>query len=146
MKHYVLGFVFNQTENRVLLVKKKRPEWQKGHWNGIGGKIESVDRHPLDAMLRESVEETGHNYPFKHKITFDCPGGTVYVFAATVAVYGTSKGKELIPFQQLENELLQVWELINLPATTMSNLKWIIPLCLADLQFPIMIHQNTLGV
>ena len=38
-KHYVLGFIFNRQKDNVLLVEKKRPEWQKGKWNGIGGKI-----------------------------------------------------------------------------------------------------------
>jgi len=143
MKHYVLGFIFNKYQNSVLLVEKKRPEWQEGHWNGIGGKIEKDDSNPINAMIREAYEETGHyGLDFKHCITFVCPGGTVFVFKGNSGVEG-------IPFRQLEDEKLQVWPVSYIhqgALDIMSNLMWIIPLCLADLQFPIMIYQNTLGV
>lgn len=80
MKHYVMGFVFNKTRNRVLLVKKKRPEWQAGKWNGIGGKIDDTDISPLAAMQREGYEEIANHYNWEHCVTFVCPGGTVFVY------------------------------------------------------------------
>ena len=43
---------------RVALVKKNRPEWQAGKFNGIGGKIE-LGEAPAYAMAREFEEETG---------------------------------------------------------------------------------------
>ena len=139
MKHYVLGFIFNREENKVLLVQKKRPEWQAGHWNGIGGKIEK-DETPLLAMEREGHKETGHwGFGFQHAITFICPGGTVYVYRGNSDVSG-------IPYKQTEDELLQVWNLDSLPFTMMSNLKWIIPICLSSIQFPLLISDSTLGV
>lgn len=58
-KHrYVVGFVFSEAFDRVLLVFKNRPAWQDGKLNGIGGKIEKRDKTPLAAMEREFVEET----------------------------------------------------------------------------------------
>lgn len=39
---YVLIFAFNA--DRVLLRKKRRPDWQKGRWNGVGGAVELQDR------------------------------------------------------------------------------------------------------
>lgn len=42
----------------VALVRKNKPEWQKGKLNGIGGKIETGEG-PYDAMVREFREETG---------------------------------------------------------------------------------------
>jgi 8-oxo-dGTP diphosphatase len=57
MTAYVCGFAFD-TENRVAVVQKKRPEWQKGLYNGIGGKIEPGETS-LRAMAREFEEETG---------------------------------------------------------------------------------------
>ena len=137
-KHYVLGLVFNYDHSEILLVEKLRPDWQKGRWNGIGGKIEEEET-PGDAMLRECGEETDHKYDFEHKILFTCPGGTVYVYAAT----GTGPH---IRFTQVEDEKLQAHKLYNLPTTMMANMRWIIPLCLANVQFPIMITQNCLGV
>lgn len=51
---YVVGIVYNK-EN-VLLISKKRPAWQVGMLNGIGGKIEPGE-NPLQAMIRECKEE-----------------------------------------------------------------------------------------
>ena len=38
--HYVVGFYFAQ--GQVMLIQKDRPVWQKGKWNGVGGKIDDV--------------------------------------------------------------------------------------------------------
>ena len=42
--------------NASLLISKKRPTWQAGMLNGIGGKIEPGE-NPLQAMIRECKEE-----------------------------------------------------------------------------------------
>jgi 8-oxo-dGTP pyrophosphatase MutT (NUDIX family) len=52
----VVGFAFKI--DRVVLIQKLRPEWQAGHLNGIGGKIEDGEC-AKDAMVREFEEETG---------------------------------------------------------------------------------------
>ena len=54
---YVAGFLFES--DKVALVRKKRPAWQAGRLNGIGGKIEPGES-PLSAMVREFYEETGY--------------------------------------------------------------------------------------
>ena len=54
---YVAGFAFNMDGDRVLLVLKKKPAWQNGRLNAIGGKIEA-NESPLQAMVREFREET----------------------------------------------------------------------------------------
>lgn len=59
MSHaYVLGFLFSSDLRNVSLIQKQKPEWQKGRFNGIGGKIEEGEQPP-DAMAREFNEETG---------------------------------------------------------------------------------------
>jgi 8-oxo-dGTP diphosphatase len=40
MNKYVVGFLFNSDTNKVCLIKKNRPQWQKGRLNGVGGHIE----------------------------------------------------------------------------------------------------------
>ncbi len=55
---YVAGFLFTFDWKRVALIEKKRPEWQKGRLNAIGGHIEEQES-PFDAMIREFVEESG---------------------------------------------------------------------------------------
>lgn len=58
MRNYVLAFMVNATKNQILLIKKKRPAFQVGKMNGIGGKIEG-DETPVEAIIREVEEETG---------------------------------------------------------------------------------------
>jgi 8-oxo-dGTP diphosphatase len=56
VKEYCLGFY--QDREWVLLIRKERPEWQRGLANGVGGRIEENET-PLRAMVREFAEETG---------------------------------------------------------------------------------------
>lgn len=56
---YVLGLIFSEDRQSVVLIRKNKPDWQRGKLNGIGGKIEPSDSTPYDAMQRESKEECG---------------------------------------------------------------------------------------
>lgn len=58
VKKYVVGFAFSPNYQDVLLIEKRKPAWQAGKLNGIGGKIESGEQ-PIDAMVREFREECG---------------------------------------------------------------------------------------
>ena len=53
---YVVGFLFVDGVNTVLLIRKKRPAWQAGRLNGPGGKVEPGETF-LQAMRREFTEE-----------------------------------------------------------------------------------------
>lgn len=53
---YVAGFAFSKGSNYVALVTKIRPQWQFGHLNAVGGKIEDGES-PLAAQVREWNEE-----------------------------------------------------------------------------------------
>lgn len=71
-KKYVVGLVFDETE-RVMLIEKKRPNWQKGLLNGVGGEIKTNET-PIDAMIRECKEESGlciDTWHLYDKVTFD---------------------------------------------------------------------------
>lgn len=41
MNSYVCGFLMSYDMDKVVLIKKNRPDWQKGKWNGVGGKIKT---------------------------------------------------------------------------------------------------------
>lgn len=58
-KFYTLGFAFSHDKRDVVLIKKIRPEWQAGYYNGVGGKVEELDIDASAAMVREFKEETG---------------------------------------------------------------------------------------
>lgn len=65
--NYVVGFYISWDLKKFVMIKKKRPAWQAGKYNGIGGKIEHYngDEYPHSselpkvAMAREFEEETG---------------------------------------------------------------------------------------
>ena len=137
MKHYVLGFHFNTQKDRILLVKKLRPDWMAGRWNGIGGKVEEHET-PHEAMRRESIEETGIDTVWEHTVTFTCSGGTIFVFVS----FTTGD----IIFEQKEDELKGIFVVSDPPKTVMSNLLWLIPLSLGNIHFPVLVSQSTLGI
>lgn len=58
MREWVVGFLLDDAGERVVLVRKNRPAWQKGRLNGVGGKVEQGESLH-DAMVREFLEETG---------------------------------------------------------------------------------------
>src|SRR6267143_1756551 len=67
--NYVCGFMMSWDLQEFLLIRKTHPDWMKGKWNGIGGKIETNEMHtgmhdiyketPHETMIREFYEETG---------------------------------------------------------------------------------------
>lgn len=58
MKQYTIGALFDPDLSRIVLIKKIKPEWQKGKYNLPGGKTE-VGETPYDCISREFFEETG---------------------------------------------------------------------------------------
>jgi 8-oxo-dGTP pyrophosphatase MutT (NUDIX family) len=56
MKEYSLGIAIS--DDFVILIKKTKPELQKGLYNFFGGKLEPNET-PIECMVREFEEETG---------------------------------------------------------------------------------------
>lgn len=129
---YVLGFLFDEAETKVVLIEKQKPEWQKGHLNGVGGKIEEKDCNDYhlpknNAMVREFEEETGvTTFPdnWRHFATLKGNEWSVYCMlqfntAAVNKVRTTTSEKIIVP---------HLWELESYPI--LSNLRWLIPMAL----------------
>lgn len=76
---YVAGFLFDGDVGRVILLRKSRPEWQRGLLNGVGGKIEPGETIH-SAMLREGFEEIGINTNWQHFVTLAYPGADIAFF------------------------------------------------------------------
>jgi 8-oxo-dGTP diphosphatase len=123
----VVGFLFERQGGdnyRVLLVEKKRPPWQEGLLNGVGGKVE-VGESPLMAMHREFVEETGIKdaYPWR---LFCVEIGRDYVvnfFSAFV-----DELPKIPEVNDKEAENLVVTRLEDTDRDMVGNLRWLIPM------------------
>lgn len=80
-REYVVGFLIDPTNRRVALIKKDKPAWQKGYWNGIGGKVE-LREEPKQAMAREFKEEAGawiEDWNYDRTMVFD-NGSLLHVY------------------------------------------------------------------
>lgn len=124
-KEYVLGFCFMHHDTEVVLICKNKPEWQRGQWNGIGGKIEAGE-NPMEAMIREWQEETDSYIVDWHRyVTMIFYGAVVHVFKSHVdRLYVRSATDEPVTTFTLRAALDS-----NL---TIPNLKWLIPMALYD--------------
>lgn len=120
---YVLGFLFDPSKKDVVLIKKLKPEWQKGKLNGIGGKIEELET-PLVAMRREFKEETGVEIDeWREFLQLSGHGYIIYAFVAFSLNAYLVKTKE--------KEKVKVYKVNRLNYNkTIDNLKWIIPLAI----------------
>ena len=56
--NYSCGLVFNQDNSKLAMIKKNRPWWQRGKYNGVGGKLEIIETYN-ECMIRETKEEIG---------------------------------------------------------------------------------------
>jgi len=123
MTHYVLGFAFDDL-GRVALVRKEKPDWQRGRWNGIGGKVEQ--EACFDAMEREFREETG--------VTIEAERwryvGDIQVPTARVDVF-TYTGPEIRHCKTMEKELISLFlaDQVEYLLTTIENVPALIKLC-----------------
>lgn len=120
---YCLGFVFTLDLSHVWLIRKERPDWQKGLLNGIGGHIHENEA-PVDAMMREFREETGVSVPatwWSKVAVYEGPSWRMHVFNALSAE--TCKS--------MTDEEVCLIEICYLPSgLVIPNLHWLIPMCL----------------
>lgn len=115
---YVVGFAFGVGE--VALIRKARPDWQKGRLNGIGGHIEEGESSH-EAMVREFEEETGVELIYWDLFAklqgkdWSCDFFRVF-------------GVDLTTLKTTTDEEVLVYPVNCLPAEILPNLRWLIPL------------------
>lgn len=118
----VVGFLFDPTMKYVVLIKKTKPEAQKGLLNGVGGKIEPGEL-PEVAMRREFREETGLD------ITNWRPFAEMEDSYWKVHFFMAIDNRMMWVETQTEEEVVVV-DVKRVPEfQTIKNLKWLLPLC-----------------
>ncbi len=133
-KHYVVGFVVHKGDDfdSVVLIRKNRPEWQAGRYNGVGGKIEPGETAPV-AMEREFREETGVTIPadaWDRMCTIAWPDDVARVGNADpteVVFFRHLWGTVRPEVHQMTDERVDWWMVNDLP-DVIPNLRWLVPL------------------
>ena len=141
---YVCGFLFSPDKQFVILIRKSKPKWQEGLFNGVGGKVESTDINIPHAMHREFLEETGLNIlpdAWNWFATYIDKGNTsgypgkVYMLRAVSERY--------TDVQTMEDEQVRICD-VNIAQSNSSlpNLTYMIPLALYPIKCrPVIVEE-----
>lgn len=146
-KKYVLGFAFSADKTHVVLIEKQKPEWQKGFFNGVGGKVEESDGTGYHfAMVREFEEETGVKTSTAQWHMFGCMTFNNDVMGGSAKVYCFRMFDDSIyQAKTVEMEKIQIFCMREIPSIqrmfpelhgqkVISNLNVLIPMA-ADENF-----------
>lgn len=124
--YYCLGFAFKG--KNVLLIEKKRPDWQKDKLNGIGGHVEKCETS-FTAMVREFKEEVGVTtverdwYRFARLDIVNCKKELVLMDCFRINMLDISN----MGNHAITDECLEVHDVYQLPIDRcVGNLKWIV--------------------
>ena len=112
----VVGIITDNKE--ILLLKKNNPDWQKGLYNGIGGKVE-LNTTPLETIIKKCQEELGVN--ISNWIELDSEissSGIEIVYFLTTLNEG-----EIKKLQSQTDERAELFSINNLPANILQDLK-----------------------
>ena len=124
----VCGFYIDVARTKVALIRKKRPGWQAGKLNGIGGKIEPHE-DSLAAMVREFQEETGvqtvaEDWELFFVLRDEQHQYKVYYFRA----HG-----DLTKLRSTTDEQVEIIPLGATPsANVVRNLTWLVPMAVDE--------------
>lgn len=112
----VVGIITDNKE--ILLLKKNNPDWQKGLYNWIGGKVE-LNTTPLETIIKKCQEELGVN--ISNWIELDSEissSGIEIVYFLTTLNEG-----EIKKLQSQTDERAELFSINNLPTNILQDLK-----------------------
>ena len=130
---YTLGFAFDSSAEKVVLIRKNRPAFLAGLLNGVGGKIEDGET-PIETMVREFREETGVETSALDWIFLGKMSNTHF----EVNVY-SAFGDFALDAKTMESEEIVVHD-VDMNAILengAANLAWLIPMALASHDRPV---------
>ena len=117
---YSCGFLVDENRENVLLIRKNKPEKQKGRLNGVGGKVEDGETFRM-AMEREFKEEAGMDVSSWDE--------TVLLTGEHYEVQFFWAVGDLNKATSMTDEKLEIHRIDSIVGNrdVLTNLKWIIP-------------------
>lgn len=123
---YTVGFAFDEFDS-LALIRKNRPAWQVGRFNGLGGHVEPFESFG-DCIVREFEEECGvatSNEMWRRFASISSPSAYVAFFVA--------RDLGLNNIETTTDEPVVVFDLDSYPFDRcVPNLQWLIPLALNE--------------
>lgn len=117
MINYVIGIITDGT--RVLLLKKSDPDWPRGLYDGIGGRV--TEETLLETIIKKCKNETGLDileWTELDTILLPIAGSTLTYFSTII-----DKDKIETVQNTLEYEELELFDIKNLPRNIVFDLK-----------------------
>lgn len=117
---YTVGFAFDETREHVVLIKKNRPTWQLGMYNGIGGGIELEEELiPWRTQTRKFEEETGvKTSKWNYVGEFRLKSRLLYVY--------TIKTNDIFNCKTTTDEEVEIFRVDKLPKNLVKSVRWMI--------------------
>lgn len=128
MTEYTLAFIFNKDLSQVLLIHKLTPKWQKGLINGLGGKYEAGEDY-YQCITREVAEESSIRITQGDWRKVGVLTSAEWNITVLTSMYQGSTSDAI----SLEKEQVEWFPVRSLPSNCISNLYWLIPLCVDNL-------------
>ena len=112
----VVGIITDNEE--ILLLKKNNPDWQKGLYNGIGGKVE-LNTTPLETIIKKCQEELGVNISNWIELDSEISSSGIEI----VYFLNTLNECEIKKLQSQTDERAELFSINNLPTNILQDLK-----------------------
>lgn len=128
----VVGFLFDDPVTSVVLIEKKRPEWQKGLLNGPGGKIKNGET-PETAMAREFFEETNLWIPpgmWREFARMTCDNSDIETICFTAKLAVATYLRDMVRNGTDEKVIVLPVHCITVGLPTIPSVQWLVPLAL----------------
>ena len=112
----VVGIITDNKE--ILLLKKNNPDWQKGLYNGIGGKVE-LNTTPLETIIKKSEEDLGINISNWRELDSEISSSGIEI----VYFLTTLNENEIKKLQSQTDDRAELFSINNLPTNILQDLK-----------------------
>ena len=112
----VVGIITDNKE--ILLLRKNNPDWQKGLYNGIGGKVE-LNTTPLETIIKKCEEDLGINISNWRELDSEISSSGIEI----VYFLTTLNEGEIKKLQSQTDERAELFSINNLPTNILQDLK-----------------------